>query len=97
MDDIKIREKYDNLMLWKVLFVFGNAIVLIIGFSFFGFFSLFITIPIVYISMMTFLAKNNCPWCNQPFFFFTEKGFENDGISFIFQTQCINCGQPHDI
>ncbi len=50
----------------------------------------------VYISMFIFLAKNVCPWCKLPFFLFGPRGLSGDGIHFLFQKKCINCGRPFD-
>lgn len=50
----------------------------------------------VYIGMFIFLAKNVCPWCKLPFFLFGHRGLSGNGIHFLFQKTCINCGKPNE-
>lgn len=87
-------DKYRNLMFWKNFFIFFNPIFFLGSFLIFGFFAVIPICICVYISMMVFLAKNICPWCNNSFFIYTERGAEMDGLSFLTQTKCINCGKP---
>lgn len=89
-----INEKYQNLMFWKRIVVFFNPIFSLISFLFFDFFAIVPIFICIYVSMMIFLAKNICPWCNNSFFIYTEHGAEMNGISFLFQDKCINCGEP---
>lgn len=49
----------------------------------------------MYIEILLFLSKNICPYCKEPFFIFGKNGMEINGISFIFQKRCINCGKPN--
>lgn len=89
-------KKYRQLMFYKHFFIFGNLLVFFISFLMFELFAIIPAAIFAYISMMVFLAKNTCPWCNQPFFIYTEKGAQMDGLSILFQKQCINCDNPHD-
>lgn len=50
----------------------------------------------IYISSFVFLSKNTCPWCKEPFFIYTSKGMDSNGVSFLFRKKCINCGRPFD-
>lgn len=89
-------KKYRQLMFYKHFFIFGNLLVFFISFLMCELFAIIPAAIFAYISMMVFLAKNTCPWCNQPFFIYTEKGAQMDGLSILFQKKCINCDNPHD-
>lgn len=103
-------DKYNNLMKWKkyrnrtpflvlfICFIFSFIIqsdrVVLILFTVVG-------LSISFASHLILLAKNNCPWCNQPFFFHLVE--DNESIvnkikktPFFLQKQCINCGRPFD-
>lgn len=63
-----------------------------------------IGVPISVASHIMLLAKNTCPWCNQPFFFHKveENGnncledINTDKVPFFLQKKCINCRRPFD-
>lgn len=78
-------ERYRNLIFWKNFFIFSNPLFSFISFLILGFFSIIPIFIFTYISMMVFLAKNTCPWGNNPFFIYTEKGAEIDGLHFVTQ------------
>lgn len=89
-------EKYHNLMLWKKVVLLLNPLIGLVSFLLVGLYGIVITAICTYITMMIFLAKNHCPWCNNAFFIYTEHGADMDGLSFLFQDKCINCGEPKE-
>lgn len=50
-------------------------------------------IPIGYISIFYFLAKDICPWCGQSFFI-GKKMFLFNGLDFLIRKTCVCCGEP---
>ncbi|QHI16341.1 hypothetical protein AhaeAN4_06925 [Acinetobacter haemolyticus] len=47
-------------------------------------------VPIGYISIFYFLAKDICPWCGQSFFI----GKNFNGLDFLIRKTCVCCGEP---
>lgn len=91
---LKLRTRY----IYRHFFMFIVSICIYNYFEFSGFTAFLFCIFYVsymYIEIFLFLSKNICPYCKESFFIFGKNGMEINGISFIFQKRCINCGNPN--
>lgn len=86
-------KQYQNLLFWRNIYVFGSSLLFILGFLFMGAYFLFLFLPYICIVGTILFAKNNCPFCDYPFFIYEKDSFTNNYLS-LFSNHCINRGEP---